>query len=327
MSEDQARSTPNETTNDIIPISSTTEYVSDESGEQPKPPPKNNDCSHIDKEPINVVVNIPNDNKRTEYGIAIFGTLINLVLAGFTYLLYTKTVEANNTSAHALLQSTRANEISQASVKSTDSIGKANLKLAQDMFADQIESSIIKDSKDSITLSFTRSSLNAQIKSLNEAYIQFQKDNEPYIQVRFLKNIILTGGKPISFDYSIYNYGKYPAQAISGNDQMEYVERKDSIKFMKDPFKHLGKLNNVSMYITMQNPILAGFMLGGELPNEYYNRYKSGELLLYYISKLYYRNLINNKKRVFYTVIQFIHIQGISDSLYRTDITFNGNVK
>src|SRR5437868_5264523 len=82
-------------------------------------PPTNTETGDGDnenKEPVNVVVNLPADDKRpqiTANKIAIWGLVISLVLAIVTYLLFRKTIDSNKTATDALEESRRANDISE----------------------------------------------------------------------------------------------------------------------------------------------------------------------------------------------------------------------
>ncbi|MFZ2784948.1 MAG: hypothetical protein WAZ36_11140 [Sediminibacterium sp.] len=185
MDEHQQDTTPDNSDETIIPPTSTTEYVDEPTTNIPKSDTSHSSYKEINKEPIQVIVNIPKDENRaatTANKIAIFGLFINLVLAIFTYLLFQKTVEANKTSQSALKESTRANDISTqalADSRKADSISDIKESVSFILAKSQYETSRIKDS---INMLLTKQSVNAQINSLKETQNQFNLENLAYIE-------------------------------------------------------------------------------------------------------------------------------------------------
>src|SRR5262245_40449312 len=107
MSEEKTLPLNQDADHDTIPPSATTEYVEETARDSRQTDLSNNDNAAINKDPINVVVKLPNENYRPANIaniIASGGLVVNLILAIFTYYLFRKTVEANSTSQAALAE-------------------------------------------------------------------------------------------------------------------------------------------------------------------------------------------------------------------------------
>jgi hypothetical protein len=91
--------TPQDKPTENLYVSATTEYVEEAPNDIPQSQQDNSEKK--DKEPINVIVNLPQEAKgykRSEMIAIWIGVAVNIILAVFTYLLFLKTVEANKTS-------------------------------------------------------------------------------------------------------------------------------------------------------------------------------------------------------------------------------------
>lgn len=155
----------------------------------------------------------PNDKK---YIIDILSLLTNIVLALFTYLLFNKTTEANNTSQEALKESKRANDISKG---------------ALDRAIDESNNSKIRektiDSLDSIDRAFyyeenakrnylQNKQIETQINNLKSSQEHFELNSRPYLQVNKIKFTQFKPNLPLKIRYEIVNLGSHSAKIING---------------------------------------------------------------------------------------------------------------
>jgi len=130
MADERKQDTANNPEDTVIPPTATTEYIDETTTDIPDPIPTKTEIEQVNKEPVQVIVNVPKEENKTANAanrIAIFGTIINLVLAGLTYMLFQKTIEANKTSQASLSEAQKA--VNQA--KRANDIAEANYKLAK----------------------------------------------------------------------------------------------------------------------------------------------------------------------------------------------------
>jgi hypothetical protein len=145
MAEEQKHDITSNTSDSATASVSNTEHVDETATDIPETIPPQSKAENVNKETIQVTVNIPKEENKaaiTANKIAIFGTLINLALAGMTYLLYQKTIQANKTSQLALQEAKRANDISaQALVdaRKADSISDIKDSLSYTLNKSQYE--------------------------------------------------------------------------------------------------------------------------------------------------------------------------------------------
>jgi hypothetical protein len=302
MSEEQ-QNNKIETPTDIVPppISETptvppVENIINDTSQIPEAKPTETEKEQVNKEPVQVIVNIPNDENKaatTANKIAIIGTIINLALAGLTYMLFQKTIEANKTSQYSLVEAQKA--VEQA--KRANDIAESNFKLAQ-------LSSESSDSINNINLGLTKKSIEAQVVSINESQKQFQKGNEPYLQYR-INATYFDDKKTLVFTPSVLNYGKYPA-IITDYNILIATEEYDDIQFQKKCTK-FSKQNNL---VSIDNPWIISTT---KIVEPYYSHSKSHPLFIR--GKIIYKNLMTNKTMIYSFKIKYV----ATDAMYYYD--------
>lgn len=209
MDEGKTSNPQSDSKDTIIPPSSTTEYVGESDNNTVNSQQQTPATCQKDKEPIKVIVNIPQDENRPQKkanAIAWIGLGVNVILAFFTYMLFLKTTEANN-------ESVRANNIAEMALNDSRENQRRNDSL----------DSIIRErnyNRDTTTMKISKQSLQSQINSLEETRKQFEIESRPYIQ---LGNIIVDSieeGKFIHINLIVMNMGKLPAKIIWGKSSI-----------------------------------------------------------------------------------------------------------
>lgn len=278
MDEKQQDATPNNSDGTIIPPTSTTEYVDEPTTDIPKTDTSQNNNKEINKEPIQVTVNIPKDENRaatTANKIAIFGLFINLILAVFTYLLFRKTVEANETSKHSLTEAQKA--VDQA--KRANDIAEANFKLAQ-------ISSVSSDSISNINLDLTKKSVTTQIASIEKSQKEFELENRPLVQIADIKIDSIGADKESVVSFKIVNMGKFPATVTYGKFNLSVGKKELSMQEIDKKIKDL-EWEEINTPISKETTI--GQIMRGRPLSDFENKkYQDGEGFIFLIGEIKY---------------------------------------
>lgn len=281
MTEEQKDNTTGNPADSIIPLVFTTEYVDDTATNIPEPIPSNGKTENINKEAIQVIVNVPKEENKTAIianRIAIIGTFINLALAGLTYLLFIKTGEANKTSMQSLEQAQKA--VEQA--KRANDIADSNFRL----------SVIAAKSNDEISdanFKLSTQSLNAQIKSFQETQKQFEIENKPNLQIGGI-NIDSISRLKISFN--IRNFGKQPAKIFSISSALVYTNNPNLTNAKYEVAKSFNSFVPQDGYVPFS--ISAGEKI---LNEQQIILLKNGNYFVYIIGECKYLNTVNLQKR------------------------------
>ena len=212
-------------------IQPTTEYVVETATNIPDPVPTKTELDQINKEPVQVIVNIPKEENKTAITanrIAIFGTIINIVLAGLTYLLFQKTIEANKTSQSSLIEAQKA--VDQA--KRANDIAESNFKLAQ-------ISSASSDSISNINIDLTKKSVTTQIASIEKSQKEFELENRPLVQVGDIKIDSIGADKETVVSFKIVNMGKFSAPVTYGKFNLSVGKKELSTQEIDKIIKNL----------------------------------------------------------------------------------------
>jgi hypothetical protein len=296
MTEDQKNNASDKPADCIIRPVSTTEYVGETTTDIPETIPVQSKTENINKEPIQVIVNIPKEENKTAITanrISIIGTIINLALAGLTYMLFQKTIEANKTSQSSLLEAQKA--VDQA--KRANDIAEANFKLAQ-------ISSASSDSINNANLELSKKSVEAQINSIKESQNRFEIENAPFLQIMYPK-IIPKLNEQFSIAYHIINISGNPAKIT---DMATFYSLTDSLppaipnKIPKDKFKA------VNGYVIKETPIEDKFTFPGILRKREYDMIVDRKAVVYFYPTFNYINLATNKKRTYKCGMKLVYI-------------------
>lgn len=280
-----------EDNNDVIPPSATAEYVDEPPIEPIKRDSQTNNCGEENKKPVKVIIENIAQNDRPKYTANTIGWIaigINALLAYYTYLLFNKTREANQTAKDALKQTVIANDMTAKSLED------ARKQRVEDR-AREIVNDSINFKKDSLNNDLIKKSINAQIASIKETQRQFEIGNEPYLQSEM--PIFTSGfevGQPTEVEYQIQNLGNYPVKIL----KMGLVV---ATKVVPPDFSEVYASNPIG---GMQNY----YVING-IPNSPYRsnttaltenqvaNVKSGKWFVYTIGFVKYQNLVTKKIR------------------------------
>lgn len=279
---------------DTIRKVATTEYIDESANVTPNTETITDNSSNKQKESINLVVNLPKEDKghkRNEIAATWAGVLVQIILALFTYLLFVKTGQANKTASEALAQSTRANNISAQALNNSrinDSISRRN-----DVRRDSLDSIRNGDSRIRERLNYELSykSLKTQINSINRAQKDFENENRPLIQVTDMRIDSVESGKIPSITFRLSNTGKFPGKLLHVVDTLifdsEYTQKKiESIQ--------LGKGRTPNSFVPMGGNIGVVQTLNRVITKEGSDAYKSHIGVFYFIIKYKYISLVTN---------------------------------
>lgn len=274
---------------EVIPPQATTEYTEEPLDETPKSKLQSNDKS---KELINIVVNIPPEDKKTQdtsNKIGWVGVGINFILAFFTYLLFLKTGDANRTSSDAL-------EVSR-------------LALADSRMNERLKDSLerIKDSAsnylDSIKLEITKQSLQAQINSINNSQNQFESINQPFLQVNSISIDTLHVGQKPKINYTVTNISTVPIEIIRQRELSTITNQPPPpYTHVKRNFNRQGIITKAGGYIIKDFYSPFTSYLENNLTTNSYKELMEGKYSVLLYKEIDYQNLITGafKKYIFY---------------------------
>ena len=285
MTEEQKDNPTDNPSDSIIPSVSTTEYVEEPTTNIPESIPPDSKTENVNKEPIQVIVNIPKEENKTAITanrIAIIGTIINLALAGLTYLLFQKTIEANKTSQSSLVEAQKA--VDQA--KRANDIAEANFKLAQ-------ISSASNDSINVINLDLTKKSVSTQIVSIQQAQKTFTIENRPLIQLIDLKVDSINVGAYITVRFGLTNLGKFPAKLISAKFGM--CLGKNNIT--TEEAEKVTTLFEYRIKSSVANGMNIPLVVNGTMPQskEMFENYKNNIASIYLVGQILYESFVTKK--------------------------------
>ena len=225
---------------------------------------------------------------------------INFAMLVFTAFLFLQTKLALQTAKNA-------NIITDSARISNDSTSNRSLRLAQEMFADQIKSSRIKDSTDSVNLNLTSRFLETQINSFRENQKQFLKQNESYLQITDLEINPFKVDSPLFVKYKLENFGRNPAKILDFKFGIIY-------KFLQIPIKEIEKMlikstpNSSFTYINSNKSIefndVSIFEDNVPLSISTYNELIAGKKNIFFFGKITYQNLVTQKKWIYTFLIK-----------------------
>ena len=286
MTEEQKDNTTDKPADSIIPPVSTTEYVEETATNIPETIPPNSKTENVNKEPVQVIVNIPKEENKTAITanrIAIVGTIINLALAGLTYMLFQKTVEANKTSQTSLAEAQKA--VDQA--KRANDIAEANFKFSKEM-------SINNDSISAVNLSLTKKSVETQFYDINQKRKEFEIENRPFIQIVDIKIDSIGTDKITTVSFNVVNMGKFPGTVTNmktnlsfGADNIIVPNLEKKLLSTKDETLNLSVSTGYQINRTIKGRPLTGIE---------FSNFEKRESYIYLIVEIQYSNVGNGKK-------------------------------
>lgn len=306
MAEEQKQDTTNNPKDTVIPPAATTEYIDETTTDIPEPISTKTEVEQVNKEPVQVIVNIPKDENKpaiTANRIAIFGTIINIALAGLTYLLFQKTIEANKTSQASLMEAQKA--VDQA--KRANDIAEANFKLAQ-------SSSASSDSINSINLELTKKSVSTQISSIQQTQKSFTIENRPLVQLIDLKVDSIGVGITTVVSFGLTNLGKFPAKLLFAKFGLCH-----GINTSTEEAEKIAKLIDYNINNSISNAMNIPIRISGiPLTEKLFEEYKTNKASLYLVGEVFYESFVTAKRfsvKVVYRInsIPVTNIRGLKN--------------
>lgn len=211
--------------------------------------------------------------------IAIFGLIVNIVLAVFTYLLFKEATSSTKIATDAVQEARRSNSISEK-----------NYQLAKDAFEESKksgqEASRIADK-----------SLNTQINSLKENQQQFKIGNEPYLNIASSSIEVFENGKPLLTKIKVENLGKYPCKVIDCKTII-------TIRITAPPFNELNNIAHdysdiLNKYILNDNPVPSPFGTTVPINENQINAVSKSNYFIFLTGYIKYKNIITNKIKTY----------------------------
>lgn len=177
-----------------------------------------------------------------------------------------------------------------------------------------------KDSLDSIDNRLRHlkesASLAAQIKSIDQGQEQFLINTEPYLQVSIAK-FELVDAAPIKFEYEILNLSPRLVEQKGLWVSLVVIQRRDSLSFMKNPYKSLNKIARVNRYISTGPQFPHTFTSKGTSPVGTLDAFRHKEILVLFLGKIEYVNYTNRKPRKHEFVVSMEYDRNNNISLVR----------
>lgn len=159
---------------------------------------------------------------------------------------------------------------------------------------------------------------NNQKRSVDAQINQFNSANEPFLDIGYISNFSISEDK-IAFKYVIDNLTNRPVKVLTTTRSVSTVPKKDTSKFLKDPFTGIPNPGINTMYVSTKdtsNKIVEGFTYTPPLKKSFIDEFNSGgNAFIYFVGKIDYINNVNNKRRRFEWVIQ-IYRSGKTDIAY-----------
>lgn len=286
MAEEQKQDTTNNPEDTVIPPAATTEYIDETATDIPEPISPKTEIEQVNKEPIQVIVNIPKEENKTAITanrIAIFGTIINLALAGLTYMLFQKTAEANKTSQASLAETQKA--VDQA--KRANDIAEANFKFSKEM-------SINNDSISAVSLSLTKKSVETQFYDINQKRKEFEIENRPFIQIVDIKIDSIGTDKITTVSFNVVNMGKFPGTVTNMKTNLSFGANNIIVPNLE---KKLLSAKDESLNLSVSTGYQINRIIKGRTLTEVeFSDFEKRESYIYLIVEIQYSNVGNGKK-------------------------------
>lgn len=222
--------------------------------------------------------NISYSDKSNAKWTDIVNTLVNAVLALFTFLLFKE----------ALRQGDVAEKSANAAIRAVDEAKRSNDIAAKNSKEDSISFATNYD--------LAQQSLQTQINSVKEAQKQFEILNRPYIQMMDFKPIDFVANGYPKIEYTITNLGNYPAKILSGRMGLMLTDT------FRNPFKNinmLGHHHHAAVILTKGEEYRTSYN-----PKEMINSYHAEKIenetwFIYAWGELEYINELNKKKMIY----------------------------
>lgn len=294
MSEQQTDNTSNNAENPVIPLTATSEYVDEPANDTPQTEPEANKTNQIEKEPVQVNVNIPKQDSGSANTIAIIGLVVNAIMLFVTYLLFREANTATNLSNDAL----KTTQESVAESKRANDIAQSNLELAKKQAASN-------DTISNYNLELSKQSLGAQIGSIKESQKQFYASHQPYIQIEITYLDELNIGMPMNMEGTFANVTQTPAKMISQRNCTYYSELPypidENLKYTNDAFGN--------MYAIYGLPSTIHYNLEDKV-TERTKTFLEGNAYIILHSEIIYQNLVTGDYRMYKVVAKIKKIYG-----------------
>ena len=219
-------------------------------------------------------------------------TIATCLLALYTYKLFQDAQQANGRNIEAITaakKSADASVSSAAEQKSYDSSSR---------ISDSIRD-IKNQIRDSLNFKKQEKLFEAQILQLNESRLEFEKTNEPYLQIANPTIKTLTPNQPLYIEYSIENLGNYPVKILDAKTITAIRIKPIPVKELLD-FKHDSSV--INSYVIKGTPYKAGIITEKPISqNQIFiiNTQNLGEYYVYALGYIKYKNLVTLKEKIY----------------------------
>ncbi len=229
--------------------------------------------------PKNTIGKRKNTKIRIADKIAIYGLIINIVLAIFTYLLFKEATSSTKIANDAVQEARRSNSISEK-----------NYVLAKDAFEGS------KKSGEEASR-IAEKLLNTQINSLKENQQQFKIGNEPYLNIASSSIEVFEVGKPLLTKIKVENLGRYPCKVIDCKTLI-------TIRITAPPFSELNKIAHdysdiLNKYILNDNPVPSPFGTIVPISENQISIVTKSNYFIFFTGYIKYKNIITNKIKTY----------------------------
>jgi len=211
--------------------------------------------------------------------IAIFGLIVNIVLAVFTYLLFKEATSSTKIATDAVQEAKRSNSISEKNYQLAKDAFEESKKLGQ-------EASRIADK-----------SLNIQINTLKENQQQFKIGNEPFLNIASSNIEVFEVNKPLLSKMKVENLGKYPCKVIE-------CKTVSAIRITPPSFNDVFTIapnysDILNKYILNDNAVPSPFGTNVLINERQIEAVNKANYFIYTTGYIKYKNIITNKIKTY----------------------------
>jgi len=222
--------------------------------------------------------------------ISIFALIVSAILAIYTYKVFKIADAQSNSVIRSANAAIDAATTAKNTLDETKRYNKEYMELQRREYTSGNADAAKRNLRDSL-------GLDAQIRSLKQAHEIFVKENQPYLQIDNFENLGLGDNMPMSFIYSIYNLGNQPIKILTIDQKFVFIEKKDSISFLRNPFQSLNNPKDVVDYLPRERSGERTYVSEDKMTVAHFHAFLRHSLTIYFVGRYTYLNYITNQKR------------------------------
>lgn len=245
------------------------------------------------------IVEYPKDIEESyKKNHSLLGLVVNCIMLIATLFAGFVAFRVYRESQNQTIEAKKATEIAKEALKYTI-VNNDRVYTLQKLQIDQVKN----DAYSQFLLQ--KKSLDAQIASLQEAQIQFSKDNDPVLEMTNFDSLNINKDTGfITFKYNISNHGKRAVQLRSISSAM-WVPNKVGESFNGNGLEGQLKKSDLALaYISPTKPFKLDFTGVKIISPEILKEFLDTRSNFYFMERITYHNYINNREMVYDFVVK-----------------------